>query len=287
MSRSLFDTLPTELILLVVDNLGPADLVSFLRLIRWLPSLLKDKQIMAEDQMGSTILHLLAEEGEADLIDLLLLKGNIHPDPRNRQSGRTPLHFAAMNGRKETVELLLIKDGVNPDSRDFSGWTPLWWAAGYSHVEVMKILRTQGNASLERMVKGHTLLSWAASHGQKETVKALLEMDGINLNPVDKTHGRTPLVWAALGRHTEVVELFLKKDGVDADSISRTIKAWTPVNMMSTVTADYELVAMLMRDHPMAALHCGRALAGSTHLAISGPRERPCVRGICGPIPQK
>jgi Flagellar regulatory protein FleQ len=76
MSRPLLDVLPTEIILLVVDNLEDlTDLQSLLHAIGWLPELLTSQQIAAtKDEEQNTILHLLTENREADLIDSLLSK---------------------------------------------------------------------------------------------------------------------------------------------------------------------------------------------------------------------
>jgi ankyrin repeat protein len=145
MFPSVFDTVPTEIILLVAENLDPEGLLSLLYCLRWVPKLLTRQHITNRDKDGNTILHVLAKNGEADLIKSLLSKYDINPDPRNGH-GETPLSSAAMNGHKEIVELLLLNDSVYPDSVDHSGLTPLWWTAEAKSQEIMEILLTQGNA---------------------------------------------------------------------------------------------------------------------------------------------
>jgi ankyrin repeat protein len=68
---------------------------------------------MVRGEAGKTILHLLAKNGEADLIRPLLSKDNIDLDQRD-QGGQTPLISAARNGHKEIVELLLAMDTIDP-----------------------------------------------------------------------------------------------------------------------------------------------------------------------------
>jgi ankyrin repeat protein len=161
MFLSVLDTLPTEVVLLVVDNLGPKDLQSLLHVIHWLPGLLTRQQatITSSDENGNTILHILAENGEAELIKPLLLKCNLDPDPRD-SSGQTPFACAARNGQKEMVEMLLTIDSIDLNPVDEDGMTPLLWAAG---------------------------------NGHKEIVKMLLATDGIDHNRAD-INGRTPLL---------------------------------------------------------------------------------------------
>jgi ankyrin repeat protein len=39
------------------------------------------------------------------------------------------------------VKLLLATDAVDPDSKSYNGQTPLSWAAGNGHEEVVKLLQ--------------------------------------------------------------------------------------------------------------------------------------------------
>jgi ankyrin repeat protein len=176
--QSAFDALPVEIVLLMVDNLDLKSLLSLLRWIRWLPDHLTSRQLITiRDKRENTILHLLAESGEAALMEPLLSKvNNVSPDPRNR-SGQTPLSCAAKNGHKAAVELLLnVKNGVHPDSQDYFGRTPLLWAA---------------------------------MNGHKEIVQLLLREDGVNPDAGDR-RGWTALLWAAACRHLEIVEILLR-----------------------------------------------------------------------------
>jgi ankyrin repeat protein len=50
-------------------------------------------------------------------------------------------------------------------------------------------------------------------------VEMLLKMDGIDLNQVDTTYGRTPLLWAAIYGHKEVVGMLLAMDGIDLNPV--------------------------------------------------------------------
>lgn len=56
----------------------------------------------------------------------LLLEKEIDPDSRYKED-RTPLSWAAGDGHIEIVKLLLEKE-VDPNSKDKRGHKPLWWA---------------------------------------------------------------------------------------------------------------------------------------------------------------
>jgi ankyrin repeat protein len=59
-------------------------------------------------------------------------------------------------------------------------------------------------------------------------VKMLLDMDGIDLNPVDRV-GKTPLLWAARERHKEIVKMLVAMDGIDLSPVDEggmTPLAW-------------------------------------------------------------
>jgi ankyrin repeat protein len=279
----MFDNLPVEIILSVVDSLDSKDLLSLLCWKRWLAKLLTSEQVTRiSDKSGNTILHLLVENGETELVEQLLLKDNFNPDLRN-VNGQTPLFHAVINGHEEIVKLLLMNNSVNPHAEDFYGWIPLWWAAVYWHQEILEMLLTQGNAiaNSERRVYGRTLLSWAAQRGHMGILKMLLSRDSINdLNWKDTTcelpqlywtggangckgtekmlrridhngpnlwesrHGRTPLIWAIKGGRKEVVQMLLAMDSIDLNLADNG--GWTPLHWAVLYSGDKEMVEMLL-----------------------------------------
>ncbi|KAF7154869.1 hypothetical protein CNMCM5623_003127 [Aspergillus felis] len=174
--------LPIELYLLFAEYLMPVDLLSLLCAAPGLARVLTFQHTTLQDEGGRTILHLLAKEGEGELMKLLLANDGIRPDTKDN-CGRTPLSYAA-EGYEAVVRLLLDRQDVEADSKDNSGRTPLLYAAWRGHEAVVRLL-------LDRQdVKADSKANW----------------------------GRTPLSCAAEGRHEAVVRLLLDRQDVEADS---------------------------------------------------------------------
>jgi ankyrin repeat protein len=283
MSPSVFDNLPIEISLLVVDKLDdPKDWRALIQSygMRWLPGCLTRRQIKKTDEYGNTILHLLAGNGEADPIKQLLARRlGINPEVKNKV-GQTPLFWAVRSGDKETVNLLLsIKYLVDSDWQDYFDWTALWWAAVRQDLEIMKMLLTQGKVRCLPL-HGMTLLSWAACHGYKEIVEILLSLrprDDLNdrndwwsavteetyegigedndeaaqemiremrsKGPHRETRSRTPLLWAVAEGHKDVVKMLLAADGIDLNIGDREGKI--PL-LWAVEKGDTEIVEMLL-----------------------------------------
>eukprot|EP00731_Ephydatia_muelleri_P013364 Em0007g674a len=84
------------------------------------------------------------------------------------------LRDAARDGR--TVELTrLLDQGINIEATDEDGRTPLGFAAGFGHVDCVKVLLDRG-ANIDHQTKvGRTSLMYASGIGNAECVKVLLD----------------------------------------------------------------------------------------------------------------
>ena len=132
-------------------------------------------------------------------------------------TGNTPLHWAAQNGHEGVVRALLGRGGVSPDEPDGSGQIPLHHAAGRGYEGVVRILLGRGGGSPDKPDNnGRTPLWWAASNGREGVVKMLLELDSVNPDKPDNS-GQTPLNWAAWSGHEEVVKILLGRGDVNPD----------------------------------------------------------------------
>ena len=125
-------------------------------------------------------------------------------------TGATPLMWAARNGHEEVAKVLLEREDGKPDEPDKDGRTPLAWAAHGGHGAVAKLLleREGVNPDTPDRFYGQTPLSWAAEKGHEEVIQLLQGLKGVNPNKPDK-EGRTPLSWAAGNGHEEAMKLLL------------------------------------------------------------------------------
>jgi ankyrin repeat protein len=124
-------------------------------------------------------------------------------DPNVKVGGSTPLHVAAERGYVEIVELLLseVGRGVEVDARDGRGFTPLQYACfGLLHAgpvsvgryrDVVVALLRRGADPDVRDEEGNTVLHWATSRGHGWVVDLLVRY-GADLYAKNK-RGRTPL----------------------------------------------------------------------------------------------
>ncbi len=76
------------------------------------------------------------------LLAFLIGSGQSAPNSVDAEK-QTPLHWASGKGHVEVVKLLLEK-GADLIAANSSGWTPLHWASENGHVEVVKLLLENG-----------------------------------------------------------------------------------------------------------------------------------------------
>ena len=138
------------------------------------------------------------------------------------------LHCAAFFGIIEVVTTLIGMGCYDIDGGDFSGHTPLAWAAQNGHAGVVKTLLEWEEVNLDKPDNyGSTPLTHAARFGHEGVVKILLEREEVNPDkPGDA--GRTPLSYAALSGHEGVVKILLGREEVNPDKPD--ISGWTPLS---------------------------------------------------------
>jgi hypothetical protein len=131
------------------------------------------------------------------------------------QPGRTPLHLAAENGKEDVVEVL-IQNGANVNPTDFLGYTPLMSAIQYP-VIIHLLLENGAVAVIDNLGTdlGFVLetiecnaLHKAVMGGQIDTVKLLLKY-GANIEIPD-SDGQTPLALAVLSGNKDMVEVLIQ-----------------------------------------------------------------------------
>ena len=85
-----------------------------------------------------TPLHLAADNGHKEIVELLIAKG-ADVNAKNK-GGSTPLHEAKT---KEVGELLIV-EGANVNAKNSLGRTPLDNATLFNHPEIANLLRKHG-----------------------------------------------------------------------------------------------------------------------------------------------
>ena len=108
--------------------------------------------------------------------------------------GRTLLAIACTHGRVEVAKTLLDRGAsINAGSTD-GNWSPLHYAAGMGHADVVELLLDR-DANIEAITdKGRTPLLWACGNGQIQTALILIKR-GANVEAKNE-FGRTPLICA-------------------------------------------------------------------------------------------
>ena len=120
--------------------------------------------------------------------------------------GLTPLHFASGEGHMEVVKLLIAK-GADVDAKDNDGWTPLISARTK---EIAELLIAKGADVDAKDNDGWTPLHNAVVNRPKE-VTELLIAKGSDVNAKEQ-NGRTPLDWAIKSNKKSTAS-FLRKHG--------------------------------------------------------------------------
>jgi ankyrin repeat protein len=90
-----------------------------------------------------------------------------------RQSGNQALMFASERGHLEVVRFLVLECNATVSQSAFKGRTALSEASYGGHADVVRFLVAEGTAS-EDTCYGSTALGWAASKGHFEVVRTLL-----------------------------------------------------------------------------------------------------------------
>lgn len=108
-----------------------------------------------EPETFQTALHIAAEGGHDNMIDMLLADGRLAVDERDSNSD-TALHVAVA-GQKLIVVLRLLSYGASPNAENAAGWTPLHVAVQTGSVDLVEALVTHGG-DLSKKTRGRKVV---------------------------------------------------------------------------------------------------------------------------------
>lgn len=170
--------------------------------------------IDAKDKFGRTLLSWAAENGNENVVKLLVEFGKANVNKRDSDD-RTALLWAARNGNESIVQLLVESYNASVDAADVRGNTPLSYAAWGGYEGVASILIKTGKADPNcRSWTNETPLCLAAASGYEGIVKLLLETGKVNVD-AENSEGRTALALATIFKHEGIVKLLIKAGSAD------------------------------------------------------------------------
>ena len=155
---------------------------------------------MAHTTTGETFLHVACNNGQLDMVDMLLAAGaNVNANNRSSgildiaiTDGDTPLHLASIKGFDHVCEVLLQQPGIDVNCKDVLGRTPLHKACEFGRLDVV-----------ERLLETHTEIDAGTSKGRGSYVGV------VDVNARDRTAlAHTPLYLATHrkgGAHTPII----------------------------------------------------------------------------------
>ena len=180
------------------------------------------------DKDGNTVLQTALSRQNHRAVKLLLLSSKCNPN--TNINGYTPLHFVCEEGDLELVSLILSDKEYRSDMQCSDGKTPLHSACSSKKVTfsmrpkiIRKLLAHRPSLVSAIDNTGCTALHFAVATGDSETVSLLLSTEASLVN-VQDDQGLTPLHYACLntsGNNEEVVELLLAYNECDPNVVDK------------------------------------------------------------------
>lgn len=180
----------------------------------------------ALDEDGQPPLHVALQEGQKEIVELLLQHGASIETVGYH--GWHPLHIAASLGNLELVDLCLAH-GARLTTRTHTNQTPLLKAASSHSPAVVRRLLEAGSSSSAMNDRGMTALHIAAHQNDIQIVRMLVLEYGLDVLARDR-QGLNAATWAERSAHLEVLA-FLRDE-------MKKAKLWKQVNTNASVGAD-------------------------------------------------
>ncbi|RBR27024.1 uncharacterized protein FIESC28_00096 [Fusarium coffeatum] len=213
----------------------------------------------AAKDIGSTVLHMLCvQQKREEMFETVLRTGVEESMLMFDEMWRIPLHIACHNGMIRAVELILGYKGGNVkamlEARTEELWTPLWMAAWYGHLEIVKTLLDHGAtetiAAVDRT--GKTVLWEASQNGYTDIVQELLNRGAEETIAITSMRGDTPLWVASYYGHADIVRVLLEHGAASTIAVG-DVNSKTPLHAASS-EGYLEIVKLLLSHGDGSAL---------------------------------
>jgi len=175
----------------------------------------------ARDRDGCTPLYCAVAWNRIEVIREL--QRMVCPFWVQSEEGKTAVHVAAEQGWAELIEILVTELGCRVDSKDNYQFTPLHAAAKWGWVDAISVLVNLNHAVDMKDYQGRTPLHYAAHHGRSQAIEQLIQL-GASHKDRDSRGGYTPLHLAADSGQVEAVEKLIE---LGADTEAKTDKGMT------------------------------------------------------------
>lgn len=153
-----------------------------------------------------------------------LVNNGYNPAHEIDTKGASPLMWAAGGGHLNIVRFLVEECACNPNQpqqgkRSFSGRTPLHWAARNGHIKVVEYLVHACNVDLEAATAdGTTAFGWASWQGHVSIMKFLCD-NGCQINSIN-SYGCNAVLWAAQGNSDLATIQWLQVKGCEMTRVN-------------------------------------------------------------------
>lgn len=318
--------LPLEIILLIAESLDLHTLRSFLRALPHAAKALASVHFSINDESRNCIVHILAADGEHELLLQVLKCKSALPDSRNKDGqtplslavtnghlpvvqallnrsdvdasvtdsmSRTLLHMASLNGREAVVDLLMHWSGVDIDKKDKQGQTAFSLAAEYGQERVAMMMAKKADL-YARDFWGRVALHVASLNGHKNIVKILLNQPDVDVNILDARRW-TPLCYAAGNGHASTIEVLLCRNDIDIywrgiehqDPLSLAAESGNPTAVnLLLLRMQQNLTAPEQNTHHLSSQLNFRDLWGRTPLSIAAEQGHEAIVTLLVALPE-
>jgi ankyrin repeat protein len=187
-------------------------------------------------QWGTPLLHLAAENGHLDCVEVLLARG-AYVNLRDKLDQATALHWAAQGGHVRMVERLLDAGADIDGEGDAHEAGAIGWATVFQHVR-----REVADFLLARGAKPTVFSSIAL--GRTDLVERAVDADAslVSRRMSRFENSRTPLHFAVLKNQPAIVALLLRNG---ADAKAKDDRGLKPLND-ATARTDRRIVEALL-----------------------------------------